>query len=130
MKAASIRSIERESAKQDHSGDGIVRLSDAGTREIVVNEALRSEPAEQPLHDAMLKVKMDNFLIEVAGISKHNRANGRRPAPIPDLLIKPARQAQGVQSMRPGGIGTGTPIESRKLEPLRLLWLIWQLQQL
>ena len=96
VKAAGIRSIERESAKQDHSGNGVVRLSNAGTREIVVNEALRSEPAEQPLHHAMLKVKMDNFLIEVAGISKHNRANGRLPSPIPDFLIKPARQAQGV----------------------------------
>ena len=52
------------------------------------HETLGDETAEQPLHDAMLQMQMNNFVVQDAGIVEDDRANGRIASPFPGLLIR------------------------------------------
>jgi hypothetical protein len=57
---------------------------------------------------------MDNFLIEVARISKHNRTDRRLATPIPKSLIGPPRQATLKKALAmQGPVLVGVPVDYR-----------------
>ena len=107
--------VEAEPAHQDHAGDGVVGLGQAGPGEVVVDEALGGEPAEQPLDDAVLQVEVDDVLVHGAGVVEDDRPDRRLPPPFPGLLVALARGAGACPSCRPrsgrppgAGRGRGT----------------------
>jgi len=62
MQTRCLRSVKSESADEQNTRNGIGRLSEAGTREIVMHKTLSHEAGEQPLHNALLQVHLNDFL--------------------------------------------------------------------
>ena len=56
-----VLSVEAEPTDQVDQRQRAFRLGQAGAREVVVDEALRLEPAEEPLADPVLQVHVDRF---------------------------------------------------------------------
>ena len=54
MQPCGMRTEQAETPEQDHARDRVRGLRQAGTREVVVDKALRQEPAEEPLHNPLL----------------------------------------------------------------------------
>ncbi len=52
-----------------------------------MDEALGDEPAEQPLHDAMLQVQVDHLVVHRAGVLEDDGPDRRGPPPLPELLL-------------------------------------------
>ncbi len=105
MQPGSAGTIQAQTTEQDHAGDGIGRLGQASPRQIVMHEALGDEAAEQPLHDAMFQVQMDDVVVERAGIFEDDGTNRRFATPLPELLIAFARRPQRVHRIDPRRIG-------------------------
>ncbi len=79
--------IERKPTQQDHARDRVGDLREAGTREIVVDEALRAEAGEQPLGNPLLEVQVDGVLGQHASVLEDDRPDRCLAAPVGDLLV-------------------------------------------
>ena len=101
MQAGCAGAVKRNAAEEDDATDGIVGLADAGAGEIVVDEALRAETAEQALDDAVFEVDVHHALIDVGGGLEDDRADGARCAPLVEILIFWLRRAKGVHRAEP-----------------------------
>ena len=93
--------VEAEAAEQDHARDRVRRLGEAGAGEVVVDEALGDEAAEQPLHDPVLQVEVDDVVVERAGVLEDDRADRRVAPPFPGLLVPLAAAPAACPSCRP-----------------------------
>ena len=111
--------VEAEPAEQDDAGDGVRRLGQAGPGEIVVDEALGGEAAEQPLDDAVLQVQVDDVVVQRAGVLEDDGADRRVAAPFPELLVALAGRAERVHRVGPGRIGALALVEGGELEARR-----------
>ena len=58
MEPCRPRAVETEPPDQHHAGDGVLRLGDARPGEVVVDEPLGVEAAEEPLNDPVLEVEV------------------------------------------------------------------------
>ena len=58
MQPCGPRAVQAEPAEKDHARDGVGGLSKAGPRQVVVDEPLREESAEQTLHDSGFRVRV------------------------------------------------------------------------
>src|ERR1700686_327061 len=86
-----------------------------------MNKALSSEPREQPLDHALLKMHLNYFLGDDSGIFEDHRTDRRGATPFPKLLITGTRSPETVHRFGPRGIGAGTLIKSGKHRPPRIL---------
>ena len=84
-----------------------------------MDKPLRREAAEQPLHDALFEVQVDDVVVQRAGVLEDDRPERRGAPPFPHGLVPPPGRAQGVQGVGPGGIGPVPLVEGREDEPLR-----------
>ena len=112
-------SVERQPPKQDHPRDRVGDLREAGAREIVVDEPLRTEPCQQPLGHSLLEVQVHGRVAEDTRVVEHDRPERRFTPPVGELLPSPSRCAQRVERRRPARITLLASPERR--EPPRVL---------
>src|SRR5258708_37000686 len=84
-----------------------------------MHKALRGESPEQSLHNAVLQMQVNDFVSHRAGIFKYHGANRRNTTPFPWLLIAGTRNTEGVHRIGPGGIGSLSLVERRKVATRR-----------
>ena len=92
MQPGGTGTVQAQPADQHDTRHGVVGLGETGPAQILVDEPLRREAPEEPLHHAMLQVQVYNILIHPAGVFKHDRPNRRFPPPVPELLVAPPRR--------------------------------------
>ena len=114
VQACGTGAIKGQAADKENARNGIGRLRHAGARQIMVDKALGSETRQQPLDDAVLEVKLNDFLRDDAGVLEHDGTDGGAATPIPELLVAGARRAEAVHGFGPGRVRAGTLIESGK----------------
>src|SRR5262249_53149796 len=118
VQAGGACTIQAEAAKKNDTGDGIRRLSQAGPRQIVVDESLGDESAEKALDDTVFEVQVNHVVGENAGILEDDRANRRIASPLPGFLVALPRRAQRIHRIRPAGVRSLTLIESGERKSL------------
>ena len=107
-------SEQAKPSEEDHAGDGVGSLHQAGTGEVVVDEPLGAEPREQTLRHPLLEVQVHGVVGEHPGILEDDRADGRLPPPVGELLTGLPGRAQGVKGRGPARVGIGLSVEGRK----------------
>ena len=99
--------VEGEPAEQDDARDRVVGLGQAGAREVVVDEALGGEAAEQALDDALLQMQVDDVLVHRARVLEDDRPDRRRRGATP--------RASGRACAAPGACPACRPRSGRPL---------------
>src|SRR5512133_2966177 len=101
MKPSSTRTVKSQSSDQQYPRDSIRCLRHAGSRQIMVNKALRHKTREQALHHALLEIHLNHFLGDDARILEHNRPNWRGAAPLPEFLISGPGGTETIHALSP-----------------------------
>src|ERR1044071_8522844 len=76
-----LRRAGGQAAEQNHTGDRIGGLAEAGAGEVVVDKTLRDESREQPANHGMLQVELDHLICDGSGVFENDWADGGTPAP-------------------------------------------------
>lgn len=105
MQPVGAGAVQGQAAEGDDPGHGVVGEDNARAGEFVVDKALRQKAAEEALDHAVLEVQVHDIVVDVAGIAKYDRPDGRLFAPLPGLLPALAGRAQGVEGGLPAGVG-------------------------
>ncbi len=103
--------VQAKAPEEHDAGDRVRCLGQAGSGQVVMDEALGGEAAEQALHDAMLQVKMDDLVVHLARVFEDHGSDRRRAPPFPGLLVARTGDAEGVHRVGPGGVGTFAAVE-------------------
>jgi hypothetical protein len=127
MEANAMHSVEAEAAEEYDTGDGVLGLCEACPREIVVNESLGRETAEEAPDDAMFKVEVNDVIRDDAGVLEDNGPDRRLATPLPDLLPSRPEGAQRIHGLRPRWVGAF--VEDWEGELLGTTILGWQRAQ-
>lgn len=106
VQAGCAGAVERQPAKQDDPWDGILAMDQAIAGQVVVHEALRQEPSQQSLDNAMVQVELDDAVVHALGSIKHHRADGGFFAPLEALLAVLGQRPEGIERDCPAGIAS------------------------
>lgn len=70
MEAGAAVAVEGEASDEEDAGDVFIDADDAGAGEVVVDEALGDEAAEEALDEAVFEVEVNVIAVEVEGIAE------------------------------------------------------------
>jgi hypothetical protein len=89
-------SVHGDPTEEHDARDRVRSLDEAGAGEVMVDESLRGESAEEPLDEAVLKVKLDDVVVNALGGSEDHRPYRRCPPPIEVALPVHRQRAERV----------------------------------
>ena len=104
MKASGARAVYGKAAEQHNSRDRIGGDRQASLGQVVVNQSLRGESAEQAPGHTVLEMKLYGVFAEPSRILECNRPDGGPAPPFAQIFATLPTSAQGIQSSGPAGI--------------------------
>ena len=114
VEARSARSVNGEPTEQHNPRDRIWRYCQTGLGEIVVEQALCGEPAEQAPGHAMLKVELHGVLAKPPGVLESDGPDGGPAAPLAEALPSLSPRTQRVERRGPTGVARECVVVGRK----------------
>ena len=130
MQPLGTTTIERQAPEQHHPWHRIGRLRQAGSGEVVVDEALRAESSQQALRDTLLEVEVYGIFREHACILENHGPDRGLTTPIRQLLVLLAGGAKRIQGGSPALVSLCAAIQLRELPDLAAMGIVRDLQRL
>ena len=119
VQARCARSVDGEPAEQHDARDCIRGDRKTGLGQVVMDQALRGEPAKQAPGHAVLEMQVHGVFAETSGVLESHGPDGRPTAPLAEALISPPPRAQRIECRGPTGIARKRMVSSGKDEAAR-----------
>ena len=115
MQARGVPPVHGEPPEQHHPGIASGGRGETRLGQVVMDQPLGGEAAEQALGDAVLQVQMHGLVAEPSGVLERDGPDARPPAPRLGALAAPPALAQRIEGGGPAGVADQDPV-GRELE--------------